>query len=566
MAQLFRRHGLMNLEVLEDRSVPAVISGFVFNDINGNGLRDVGEAAIANNLLELRNSAGALVGTTSTDANGYYIFDADGSVSTAQQSMVQTITFADANTNVIRSQTINQFNSALGALQSVEIQVNGRIVSTIRLENLDDASAVVRGVVSGNMLISGPGFNLNVNTNGAAAISQNLAAYDGVMDYAGRSGITLSNRTATGTASQLITGDGLSNFIGNGSIDLSFLAQATTQASGGGDLMANIANLGGASVTVTYNYVKDNSLKAGNYKIVQKKQPLGFLDGRDSQGSVIIANSFNTDELFVTLGSGDSLNNNFGEYAPAKLAGFVYHDANNNGQREASEKVFAKITVTLTGVNDKGQSISMTALTDAKGQYSFGNLRPGQYSITQKNLPKGYSAGLLTVGSQGGNSDASTRGFSSINLIAGASGSDYNFGQLAPVPPSSGGVGVGKGNLLVGLYPTPQVPSPVVVEPTRPASVGKGNLLVPSTSAPQPPSSQPAVPAQPATVGKGNLLTGVTTTPKPPSAVTPAAPARPAVVGKGNLLTSTTPRPPAAVVVPPRPAAVGKSSLLAVRR
>ncbi len=566
MAQQLRRLGLLNMEVLEDRCVPAVISGFVYNDLNGNGLRDTSEAAIANNTIELWNSSGGLVGTATTDANGFYSFDADASVTTAQQSVVQSITFSDANTNVIRSQPFNQFNNALGSLQSVEIRVNGRIVSTIRLENLDDVAAAVTGVVSGNLLLSGPGFNLNVNTAGNAAISQNLGAYDGVTDYAGRSGTTLSNRSATGTATQTITGSGMSSFIGTGTIDLSFLAQATTQASGGGDLMASIANLGGASVTITYNYVKDNALKPGIYKIVQKNQPLGFLDGRDSQSGSIVANSFNTDALFVTLGNGDSVNNNFGEYLPATISGYVYHDANNNGQRENTEKVFANITVSLTGINDKGQSVTMTALTNAQGQYSFGNLRPGQYSITQKNQPKGYSAGLLTIGSQGGNQDTVTRGFSSIGLVVGANGSDYNFGQLAPVPPSSSGVGVGKGNLLVSLNPNPQPPSPVVVVPPRPASVGKGSLLVPVSGAPQPPSSTPAVPPQPASVGKGNLLTGVTTTPRPPSPITPPAPVRPAVVGKGNLLTSTTPQPPAAVVVPPRPAVVGKSSLLVTRK
>jgi hypothetical protein len=71
MARSLRRNAPLHMEVLEDRSVPAVISGYVFNDLNGNGLRDAGEQAIANNLIELRNSAGGLVGSTTTDSNGF---------------------------------------------------------------------------------------------------------------------------------------------------------------------------------------------------------------------------------------------------------------------------------------------------------------------------------------------------------------------------------------------------------------------------------------------------------------------------------------------------------------
>ncbi|HBH54383.1 MAG TPA: hypothetical protein DDY91_21060, partial [Planctomycetaceae bacterium] len=39
--------------------------------------------------------------------------------------------------------------------------------------------------------------------------------------------------------------------------------------------------------------------------------------------------------------------------------------------------------------------------TDANGAYSFGNLRPGSYQITQTQ-PAGYLDGQETVGSAGG--------------------------------------------------------------------------------------------------------------------------------------------------------------------
>src|SRR5262249_45101988 len=71
----------LELEPLEDRSLPSstgvtgtVISGFVYHDLNNNGLYEpaAGETPYANTGVALLNAAGATVGTTTTDANGYY--------------------------------------------------------------------------------------------------------------------------------------------------------------------------------------------------------------------------------------------------------------------------------------------------------------------------------------------------------------------------------------------------------------------------------------------------------------------------------------------------------------
>lgn len=529
------------IETLEDRRLLAgnVISGYVFNDLNGNGLRDVGESVIANNLIELRNSSNVVVGTTTTDANGFYSFNTDSTISQAVQTQVQTVNFANGKANTISSQLLSQFNPALGTLQSIQIKVDGRIISDIKLENLDDEASVVSGTVAGNVLVSGPGFNLNVNIAGNAAISRTLPAFDGIIDFAGTSGVSLGSTTATGTNTQTLTGSAMSSYIGTGSVNLSFLAQATTQASGGGNLTANISNLGGGTVTVIYSYIKNNNLSPGNYKIIQKVQPAGLLDGRDSQAGVIIPNSFNTDTLSVTLNNTDSTDNNFGEYVPASLKGVVYHDNNNNGLREATEAVFSNIQLKLTGTDDRGSAINLTVNTDANGFYQFGNLRPGQYTITQSTLPKGFAAGLITVGSIGG-SKGTIRAISNINTPVGAVGTDYNFAHLAIKPPSSTGGGTGKG-MLLGSTPKPVLPpDPNVVVNN---GTGKGQLLgsTPSTTA---------------------ALSSSTSPSRPPAVASVNAPAATAATGtgKGSLLGST-PKPPDPVVVVPN-LGRGKGQLL----
>src|SRR5262245_40358917 len=70
------------LETLENRTMPAVISGCVYYDVNDNGIRDAGELPIANSTIELHDSTGALVAVTTTDANGMYQFTNDPRIDT----------------------------------------------------------------------------------------------------------------------------------------------------------------------------------------------------------------------------------------------------------------------------------------------------------------------------------------------------------------------------------------------------------------------------------------------------------------------------------------------------
>src|SRR5438105_9884810 len=75
----------LNVERLEDRSLLSgnVISGYVFNDLNNNGLLDPGESGLANVPLELRNASGVVIATAISDAKGYYQFNVDNTISTA---------------------------------------------------------------------------------------------------------------------------------------------------------------------------------------------------------------------------------------------------------------------------------------------------------------------------------------------------------------------------------------------------------------------------------------------------------------------------------------------------
>ena len=431
-------------ESLEDRSLPSAttISGFVYEDLNVNGIKDAGEQGIANNEIELRNAAGQVIATTTTDANGFYEFDRDETLNTAPQTLEQTVTIPDTLAGFSITKAIDQFDPTLGELISVEIINEGSITSDIRAENSSTlAGGTITGNVSGSLTLSGPGFSLN------STVSQNAGsfvatAYDGTIDFDGTSGRSFTPVTANAAPQSIVlTGAQLQAYIGTGTVDVTEQVEVNSSATGGGNLLVGITSLADATITVRYTYQPTDCLQPGEYTVVQREQPPlpggtgRYYDGSESRNTVVIPNSKGTDSIPVTLGStNDSTNNNFGELPPSELSGFVYFDANNNGVKENDtinslprEPGIGGVNVTLSGVDDLGQSVSLNTTTAADGSYSFTNLRPGTYSLSETQ-PAAYQDGKDSIGSQGG--VASNDLFSDINLGAGVSGTDNNFGEV----------------------------------------------------------------------------------------------------------------------------------------
>jgi hypothetical protein len=122
----------------------------------------------------------------------------------------------------------------------------------------------------------------------------------------------------------------------------------------------------------------------------------------------------------------------FGKQAPpSSLSGFVYDDANNNGEIDLGELALDNVMIKLTGVDDLGNAVSTTTATDADGAYFFRNLRPGTYAITELTQPANYLDGISTIGSQGGT--VGVNQFINIVLNADVNGINNNFAERLPV-------------------------------------------------------------------------------------------------------------------------------------
>lgn len=119
--------------------------------------------------------------------------------------------------------------------------------------------------------------------------------------------------------------------------------------------------------------------------------------------------------------------NNFAELPAGSLSGSVYWDVNHNGVMDSADFGIVNVTITLDGVDNQGLAVHATTLTDTNGAYGFLNLRAGTYSLTETQPThfRDYKDNVGTLGGQAGNDQ-----ISSIVVSMGASGEDYNFGEL----------------------------------------------------------------------------------------------------------------------------------------
>jgi N-acetylneuraminic acid mutarotase len=113
--------------------------------------------------------------------------------------------------------------------------------------------------------------------------------------------------------------------------------------------------------------------------------------------------------------------------APASLSGTVFADFNNDGQVDFGEQGISEVSITLTGADDLGHAINLSQTTDGDGAYVFLNLRPGAYYLTKASQPSGYTQGIDSVGSAGGQVAAADQFF--VQLSQGVNGLNYNYGE-----------------------------------------------------------------------------------------------------------------------------------------
>ena len=360
------------------------LSGAVFADLANDGVQqlpnDLGLAGVTLNLTGTDDLGAAVSATTTTAADGTYSF-------TGLRPGVYTVTEPTQPAG-----TVNGITTAGST--------GGTVTPVATLPSMISAIPLV----TSGALSTGNNFAEIPNNSGIGGRVWLDLDNDGVID-AGESGIAGVTATLTGT-------DTLGRPVER---------TLTTDAQGG--------------------YLFEN-LGPGTYTVTEPTQPAGTLNGRTNAGNgggtATFVATLPSAISGITLGIGQMVSaNDFGEIPPARIAGRVYADNNDNGVIDSSEVGLASVSLVLTGTDDLGVSVSRTLSSGADGGYAFENLRPGTYTVTEPTQPPGTVNGVTTAGTLGGTATPVTTlpsAISGIVLPVGGAATGNHFGELANSP------------------------------------------------------------------------------------------------------------------------------------
>ncbi|MFI4873940.1 MAG: SdrD B-like domain-containing protein, partial [Blastopirellula sp. JB062] len=358
-------------------ALPASISGYVYHDRDNDGVKEDGEEGIAGVTMTITGIDVDGVTHTfnvTTNAVGYY-------EATMLPPGMYTVTEAVQPGGYIDG--IDAAGTVNGSLMGSATNPGDQIVSVL-------------------LLGGEAGINYNFGEIKPASISGSVHLTD--RDGNCHDGVSVITPPLEGVVIELLDADG------------NVIATTTTDANG--------------------EYLFDNLLP-GTYSI-REYTPDGLIDGGDHVGKIdgikVGENSVNDLLSNIVLTSGDEgVNYDFCEHEAASISGYVYHDRDNDGVKEAGEEGIGGATVIL--LDAAGVQVATTT-TNADGSYSFTGLRAGEYQIVETQ-PTSYIDGLDAAGTIAGGvvGAAINPGdkIESIELKWGDDGVNYNFGEIKPV-------------------------------------------------------------------------------------------------------------------------------------
>jgi uncharacterized repeat protein (TIGR01451 family)/fimbrial isopeptide formation D2 family protein len=441
---------------------PASLSGRVYRDDNNDGIPDAGEPGIGGVTITLTGTddlSNTVTLTATTTVTGYYRFD-NLRPGTYMVSETQPIAYNDGtdrsgtaggvlsndqvSTIIVPGAGIDAVNYDFGERGTF---VSGIVwIDTDRDETLDGGEngrlGSVTVTLSGTDLLGNSVLLTTTTTITGFYIFDNLPAGNYVIEqtqptgYGSSTPNTLSvNVPLTGLTDQNF-GETVSTLSGYVYVDSDNdgVFDAGESGIGGVTITLTGVDANGNAVTRTTLTQADGSyrfenLLTGTYTISETQPPI-YSDGSDSVGTIggtpvgmLVSNDVIGN---ITLSAGtDGINYNFGELADAGLGDRVWLDRNGDGAQDPGEPGIGGVQVYLDlnndGVRDAGEPVTTT---NALGQYFFGNLPGGTYTVRvdTTTLPGGVSQTYDLDGA------TVTPHAATASLAAGATRTDVDFG------------------------------------------------------------------------------------------------------------------------------------------
>ncbi|GEM_PF-639286 len=361
------------------------ITGFVWNDLNENGLQNDGELGIPGVTVSLFASNNTFIASTSTDANGNYIFE-------EQEGRNYYLVF-DASGDVNVGDNFKVTLQDIGSDENLDSDISQSD------SRVDFEFEPLNGPVEFDA-----GFTLPVAQ--VVGFIFNDADEDGLQgnNEAGIGGVTVTLFNADGTE----------------------VASTTSDANG--------------------NYTFDNIMEGDYYVVVDVSTNTGGVsnfegtqqDAGDDDFDSDVNPSTGQSEVFSHNPADGNSDIDAGFIEPAgTITGFVWNDLNENGLQNDGENGIPGVRVNLLDGN--GNQIATTT-TDANGDYSFADVKSDNYELTfdASNDPivgDNFEVTLQDVGSdERFDSDISqTSNDVSFEFNAAEGNADYDAGFTLPL-------------------------------------------------------------------------------------------------------------------------------------
>ena len=387
------------------------ISGTVYLDQNRDKAKDGGDIAQSGVTVKLVDASGAVVATTTTDADGNYSFtglndgtytvqvDKTGPLASTEQtedpsgngdSRSQAITFTRSDPDVTnvnfgyaedytvsgtvyydkdRSETLNNGEPGFGGVTVKLLGEDGSVVAT--------TTTKADGTYSFAKLPAGK-YTVKVEPSDLLKKLEQTEDPDGTKDHT--SGVVQVGHDNPSV--QNVNFGYATNYTIKGTIyrdadrsetleDGEKLYQGVTV-----DLLDASGNVVATTTTDAHGAYAFTNLEEGTYKVrVRKEGPIADLvQTEDPDGT----KDNTSGDITLELNDPIKENVNFGYISNNSISGTVYRDDNRSNSLNGGEAGYPEQTVQLL---DKDGTVIATTKTDANGNYSFDNLPDGTYSV-----------------------------------------------------------------------------------------------------------------------------------------------------------------------------------------